>query len=803
MGFRSTSGYLYFLSIVLTVFICIGCNPARHIGTNEYLLRKNTVNLQTDKGITRRGTLRDNIDQLISQKTNTYLFLGKFPYKVWFYNLRYEKYQIDTLAAEKNKLVEKPVIYDSTLVRRSTNNIRSYLFNQGYFYPIVNDTTVFNGQKAYVRYDIETGVNFLIRKINIDVEDSTIRSIVNRNMEETLLEEGEPFAMSLLEQERSRITNVLREHGYYKFTQENIVDFQLDTFNKDLVRNIYNPFETAINFLASQKKIRNPTLDVKIVMRAENRREVYRRYAINNVTVYPDFRGREDVTDTTMYRSEIGEVNFRYHDYYVREKVIMRNIFLEKGRYYAQSDYDATINKLNQLGVFQTVRIFLADDTTRTDDTSINWLNAFILMTPSQKYDLTTSVEVSTGTTYVLGAMPTISFRNFNLGKGANLWTTSLSAGLESTFNRDVGDNFFKHFSLLTTTVSLNSSITFPKFLAPFGRFSKKNLPRTTLGFGTSWLDRVNFFTLTNTVANFTYNWRETSTNTWEVAPAFINIIRLPSVSDSFRRRLENNDFLRNSYRQTFIEGEMVAFTFSNQLNNKGRSYSYARFALEEAGGLLSLMNNTGLRSFNFSQYVRFDFDTRRYINRRRSQIAFRFNGGVGIPYGSSVTLPYIKQYFVGGAYSIRGWRIRTLGPGSYFDPEEQNSTANFIDRTGDIKLEMNGEYRFDVLQLFSGGIKIKGAVFADAGNIWLMKESESYPGGVFRLNKLGNDLAISTGAGARFDLAGFFIIRLDGAFPIKRPYNSTYDYGGWSNPFNRSWGLSDVVLNIAVGYPF
>lgn len=801
MGLRSSAGILTLFVWVLMALITAGCNPAKHLPENTYLLRKNNIRLSTDKGITRRGELRDNIDRLVVQKPNTYTF-GVFPYKVWFYNLRYNKYKDDTAAADQNSLVERPVVYDSTLVVRSSQNIRNYLFNQGYFYPVVNDTTIYDDRKAYVTYDVNTGGNFLIRKVTLDVDDSAIASIINRNMEESILKEGQPFAMSLLEQERSRITTLLREHGYYRFSHENIADFQLDTFSRDLVRDVYNPLETAINFLAAQKQEKKRTLDIKIVVRAEDKENIYTPYKIGRVNVFPDFIGREDLTDTTMYESVVNDVRFRYHNYYVREKVILRNIFIEKNKLYTQSEYDATINKLNQLGVFQTIRIFLTHDTARKDE-GVNWLNATIVMTPAKKYDLTMSFEVSTGTTYVLGAMPTVSLRNFNLGKGANLWTTTVSGGLESTFNKDVGENFFQHFNLLTQTFSFNTSIDFPKFLAPFGnRFTKRNLPRTIVGFGTSLLDRVNYFTLTNTVANFTYNWRETSTNTWEVTPAFMNIIRLPNVSDSFKRRLEGNDFLRNSYRQTFIEGEMITFTFSNQLDRKGKSYSYARLSLEEAGGLLGGLSNMGIHSFDYSQYLRLDFDVRRYVNRRRSQLAFRFNGGIGLPYGTSTTLPYIKQYFVGGAYSIRGWRIRTLGPGNYYNPDEQN-TNTFIDRTGDIKLEASSEYRFDMFQLFSGGIKVEGAVFADAGNIWLMRESNAYPGGEFKFNKLGNDIAISTGAGVRLDLAGFFILRFDGAFPVKRPYNATYDYGGWTGPFNGSWGVSDIVLNIAVNYPF
>ena len=805
MGLRGSTFSQHILLVLFSSLLIAltGCDATKHLKEGQYLLKKNNLKLDTDKGITKRGELKDNIERLIVQKPNTHLVMSYMPYKVWLYNLRYKKFEKDSANFQlKSKTVERPVVYDSSLVTRSVNNIRSYLFNQGYFYPKVSDTTRFKGRKAYVDYIIETGVNFLINKTTLDVDDSAIYTIVNNSMDQSVLQGGTEFSMSLLEQERSRITNVLREHGYYKFTQENIVDFTLDTFNKELLRDIDNPFESAINFIALQKKQKKPTLDINIVIRAENR-DAYKRYVINRVSIYPDFVSREDAQDSTLLTTVVDDVRFRYHKYYIRENIILKHVFLQKGELYRQSDYDATINKLNQLGVFQTIRIILPDDTSNKEENGVKYLNAIIVMSPANKYEFNANFEVSTGTTYVLGVMPTISFRDHNLAKGANLLTTSVSGGLESTYSTSKGENFFQHFSLITKTFGVNVSVDFPKFIVPFKvRFAKKNLPRTIIGVGTTLLDRVQYFTLANTSANLSYNWKETSRKSWDFSPAFMNIIRLPFVSDSFQRRLDSNQFLKNSYRETFIEGENLSFTYSNQFDNKGRSYTYAKLGLEEAGALMSGLDNLGVTNITYSQYLKLDFDVRRYINRRRSQIAGRFYGGVGIPYGRSPTLPYVKQYFVGGAYSIRGWRIRTLGPGSYYNPADEGSSS-FIDRTGDVKLEMNGEYRFDIIQLFSGSIKLKGAVFADAGNIWLAQSSANYPQGEFAFSKLGNDIAISAGAGARLDLAGFFIFRIDGAVPVKVPYNNLHSYGGWTSPFNKPSWFNDIVLNFAIGYPF
>ena len=184
----------------LLVLALTSCDATKHLNSGEYLLRKNNLKLETDKGITERGELKDNIERLIAQKTNTYLVLDRLPYKVWLYNLRYKKYEKDTSNFQlKSKTVERPVVFDSTLVKRSVSNIRSYLFNQGYFYPQISDTVRYKGKKAYVDYIVKTGTNFLMNKITLDVDDSAIYTIVNRSMGESFLQGGREFSMSLLD----------------------------------------------------------------------------------------------------------------------------------------------------------------------------------------------------------------------------------------------------------------------------------------------------------------------------------------------------------------------------------------------------------------------------------------------------------------------------------------------------------------------------------------------------------------------------------------------------------------------------
>jgi outer membrane protein assembly factor BamA len=271
--------------------------------------------------------------------------------------------------------------------------------------------------------------------------------------------------------------------------------------------------------------------------------------------------------------------------------------------------------------------------------------------------------------------------------------------------------------------------------------------------------------------------------------------------------------FIANSYRSTFIEGENLTFTFSNSDARRKFGYSYLRLGAEEAGLLISgVRKAVGVASDSFGlqyeQYCKLDFDGRHYFTRRRATIAIRLSGGIGLPYGRSRHLPYIKQYFVGGANSIRGWRVRTLGPGSAAPPT--GDEADFIDRTGDIKLESNAEYRFDIAQFFAGAVKIAGATFVDAGNIWLATSEDSdLPGGEFRFNKLGSDLAVSSGLGLRFDFGGFITLRLDVGIPLKVPYDRDGDgeVDGWVfDQFNfgyNKWRDNNLIPQIGIGYPF
>lgn len=800
-GLKNTSTkWLHILWLVC--LLLYSCNTTKYVKDDEHLLRSNTLKIKSDRTITNKGILEDQLNILVVQRPNTY-WSGIFPFRLWKYNLRSEKY-INNPLLDLPKSLERPVIYDSILQARTVANMKSFLFNQGYFNAVITDTVKFSRKRAYTEYYIVTGLNYLIDKVSVDADDSTIGSIIRNSMSQSLFVKEKQYTKVLADDERTRIIALLQNNGYYKFSQDNL-SFELDTVNKEKFRDAENLFESAINFITLQRRQKKLSLDIKIIIRAESESIGYQQYRIGRMVVFPDYIDRSVAYDSNMIVRKLDSITYRFNKYYVRENILHKQMFVRPGDLYSRSNHELTINKLNELGIFQMVNIYFVEDTVHREK---HLLNCFVTLSPSKRSDAGVTYEVAKATTYILGNSLGVSYRDKNFFKGANLFTLSATGGVETGYDSSLGTTLAKQLFLQSTNVGVNASLLFPKFISPVKPkwISNRNLPRTLLSVGVNVLDRKEQFRLSNISATFSYNWRKSNTQTWDFSPAFANIL-LPVIRPAFQARLDTVEFLRNTYRRTFIEGENLVYTFSDQEKKQNRNYNYVRIGLEEAGILMAGLNTIQKKltkgpGFIFDQYLKFDLDARHYFNIRHSLFVTRFLAGIGNPYGGSRTLPYIKQYFVGGPYSIRGWRPRTLGPQSSLNT---NSNVGNIDRTGDIKLEMNAEYRFDMIKLFSGTFNLNGALFTDAGNIWLARKAADFPNGDFDISRLGQDIAVSTGAGLRVIVAGFFTVRLDAAFPVKNPYIT--EKAGWIirkvDLGNATWRRENIVLNFAIGMPF
>lgn len=796
-----------FLSILLIMCGCLflwNCSPLKKLNDNEKYLKKNIIKLDTSISRNEKEELEELLETLYTQKANTYV-LGVFPYKVWLYNLRSKKYESDTTNFQlQNRVVERPVKFDSLAMYETGKKMSNHLANAGFFDNKISYEVIESDKnKVKVKYEIETGQKYLIRKINYYVEDPRIKEIIQNYFNQSLLAPGKYYSNTIAATERNAVTQELKKRGYYHFNVENI-RFELDTFQTD-IGNISNVFwkktleETLFKHQTSKN---NKTIQVNVFVNNNKDTTSFSTAQIGNVVVYMNMNDSMRMID--LYRRANSPI---IHDTiqiidggntYINHSLIIRKIFLKPHRQYSIEDYDRTMRHLNELGVFRFVRIRFTDY--MDPQTGKTIVNAIILLSPNDKYELNTNLEFSGGDIYTFGTAAKVSVTNKNIFKGANQFTTTVSYGLEL----EDRDNTLKLFS---QNIGVNASLLFPKFLLPIPqeRFSPNTFPRTFLTAGINFMDRTNFFNLRSINASLNYQWNESLQKVWTVKPLFTNMLKLSDISETFQNRMDSIPSIRNAYQQTFVLGEGVEFVYTS---SPAKKYSklYLKLGFEESGLLLNAVNLINPID-KFSKYIRLDFESRYQTTHSFSTWAFRFHGGIGLPYGKdSQTLPYIKQYFVGGAYSIRGWRPRVLGPGSYYDPFSRDGSSNlFVDQAGDIKLELNAEYRFDMIMLFANAINVNGAFFVDAGNMWLAKKDAQMPNAEFNFYRLYQDIAISSGAGLRIIFGGFIVLRMDYAFPIKKPYEP-YNYGWVIKDIelgSREWRRQNLNFNLAVGFPF
>lgn len=782
--------------ILLICVIGISCNSTKHLNEDQYLLRRNNVQLNTDLNLSYRNILKDEIVNTIKQKPNSY-FLG-VPFRIHLYNLRYRTYKNDASNFQvRTNFVEAPVIYDSMQMVQSANNIKGFLTNQGFFQATVEPSVKYQGKKASVSYKIITGNSLAINNVKVHCEDSTILNIVQSSMAQSTLVTNKDYNHFLVSEERIRIVNVLRNWGYYDLGTNNIT-FELDSTNVTVQK------KTGEKLIQNTKPQRGVNIDI-FINKSKNK-NTFKIHQINDVSVVLAYQEGRPVEE---YKSEIYDhITFRYIEPYINLNIINQKILLRPNEIYTQQAYAQTLQLLNELELFQFVRILVEP---AYENSTL--LDVKIILSPNKKYDFSTNVEVTGGDLYTIGSAVNLSLVNKNVFKGANKFTITGSYGVEINKSDDEGlNNRFEKYYIFSQNAGLNFNLTFPKFLLPIQpkKISRSMVPKTFLEGGINYLRRTEYFDLRSVNTGWGYRWRASTYEQWSLKPAFVNFLHLSNISPIFQQRMDSIPAIKNSYQETFIEGEHIEYVYNTELKNP-KNYRIIKLGFEESGLLMNGINylyqnaSATEKKLRYSEYVRLDFDVRQYIKKSKAEWAFRFYGGVGIPYNKATSLPYIKQYFVGGAYSIRGWRPRVLGPGSYNALKDNDLSTLFVDQAGDMKVELNAEYRFALISLFGGAIAVNGATFIDAGNIWLMKPAPNLPGAQFKLSKFYHDLACSYGLGLRFDLGGFIVVRTDFAFQAKKPYIS--EHAGWTiqnSAFgNSNWRKENMNFNIAIGYPF
>jgi outer membrane protein assembly factor BamA len=765
--------------LVLALFAS-GCFNSRFLKKDTHLFTKNNIEFKTDEThVPDKTHLVKDLKGLSQLQPNQKL-LGLFKTRLWFYNVANKKKETKFRYWMKFKVGEAPVLYDSTLAVKSTFMMRNYLVNKGFFYAEVAYVPVFKKKKAKLHYLVEAGPRYKLS--NIDFIPDTINAVtqfVLQKAPESLLKKGAPFDVNTLKLERERISDNLREEGYYLFNRE-LVYYDLDS--SDVTR----------------------TMDVDVNISSPADSGDHRKFYINNIYVYTDFNFEQfNETDINYDTLKRGYYFFVY-DSMLRFKpyTILTCIYFKRGDLYKRSEVQKTIFNLTDLGVFKFINVKFEE---KQNDT-MNLLDCHIYLTPAKKQEMSTTFELNNNTYNLLGINLNLGYINKNLFRGAERFQFDITGGAETNFNTSP---FFN-----TTDLSVGTSLLFNKFLVPFRikGLAKSTRPKTRISLKFNYLTRVNNFSIFSGNATYGYEWRKGNMRHF-LNIASISLVRAPvnRQSNDFKELLAQSPSLRNSFSEQLILGMNHTITWNIKMKNDNRNQLFVRVNNEIAGNFLngisalSNLRNAQERPYkfmgiNYAQFYKVEGDFRHYFDiNTLNRLANRFFLGIGTPYGNSKILPYVKQYFSGGSVSVRGWAVRTLGPGSFnYEKSPEYNNTQYPDQTGDIKLEANTEIRFNMIKF------IKGAVFVDAGNIWLARQDTTRPGANFSFKRFYKEIALATGFGIRTDLS-YFVLRFDIGIKL---YDPTQDAGErWVarkiNFHDEKWLRKFYTFNLALGYPF
>ena len=644
-------------------------------------------------------------------------------------------------------LVRKPIVIDTILARRSADNLRSALFNKGYLDAHVDVLTEPAGKhKQNVIYVLHPEQPYFLNQMDYDIQDTAISRFLHPRLVPL---EPQRFNVEMLDQERKHITQLLTNNGYYHFNKTDI-SFQADS--------------TIGNHLVNMTMVLHPYRPTEDTVMS------HRQYHIRNLRF---LSGNEDRSIP------------------LRASVLRNNTFITPGELYSASDLQNTYNHFGRLNAIRYTNINF------TEVPDSNLLDCDIQLSTYKPSTISFQPE-GTNTAGDLGAAVTLSYQNRNLFHGSEMLSLELRGAFEAIRGLEgySNQNFEEY--------SAQARLSFPRFIAPFisRNFRRRINASSEVSLLYDLQNRPEFHRRVLSVA-WRYKWQDANHHDrYQLDLVDLNYVFMPWISDTFRRdylddTTSRNAILRYNYEDLFIMKSGLGYTYNNG--------QYAiRANIETAGNVLSLFSKltnasknseTGqYRLFNiaYAQYVKGDFDYTRYlVFDDENTLAFHFGVGIAYPYGNSSILPFEKRYFSGGANSVRGWSVRSLGPGKY---ARRDGNIDFINQTGDMKLDINLEYRAHLFW------KLGGALFIDAGNIWTLRDYADQPGGQFKVQNLLEDLAVSYGLGLRFNF-DYFVLRLDLGMKAVNP--AYEEDGGEHFPIIKPRLSRDYAFHFAVGMPF
>jgi outer membrane protein assembly factor BamA len=746
------------LTAILLLLLFSACSTTKVVPEGSYRLVENKVEITNSQQYP--DYRPSDIDNYIRQKPNTYFF-GKWNPFIYVYNWTSGKGNGWDRFVEK--LGQAPVVFDPEQVGSSISNMETHLKYLGYYGSDVTDSISTRKKKATVTYNVTIGKQYPISRISYDIKDSTLRAIYMADTTASLLRPGLPISEKLLDDESIRATALFKENGYYSFSK-NYFFYTADTLSVK---------DSALLEVSIREYTRNEL---------ERNAKPHKQFHIGKVTIYP-------VSDIIRYRAALskratldldtidmggGVYVFYDNKLNIRPSVLIKMNRVHPGDLYKASVVTNTYQRFSNLNLYSSVNVSLDQVTSDTVDCNIRLLPAKI-----QGYKL--NLEASTNSTGLVGISPAISYYNRNIFRGGEWLNLSFSGNFQFGIKEKVR----------STEFGTSATISLPTFLLLPDSFFSNVIPRTDFTLAYNYQQRPEY-TRNMITAQYGYSWNSVSRK-WgfQINPARVNIVKMSNQSPTFNEMIQN-PFVKDSYIDHFdIGGLYTASYFSDPSINPKHTNLKANFRLELAGNLLSAFNklmpvdSTGSRTIwrsPYAQYVRAETSvtqTWKFGKNEKLALAARFLAGGGFAYGNSNALPFEQLFWSGGSNSMRGWNARSLGPGTAV----MDTTIAIPNQTGDMKLEANVEFRFPIFSIFYG------ALFFDAGNVWVKRELTDFDNYI-------RSVAFNTGLGVRLDIQ-FVVIRFDWGLKLWEPAAQRW-YG--PQDWFRSGGNS---FQFGIGYPF
>jgi outer membrane protein insertion porin family len=766
--FKIASAYL--CTVALIALSNAGCNVTKKVPAGDALYTGATLKLKNSSaGAKQNKVLKSDLQGLLRPKPNSSILGIKF--KLGLYNMAGKKNNFINKFLRKNG--EPPVLLSSVKLERNIDVLTNTLENKGFFHAAVAGDTIVKNKKASANYVANAGVQYKINEVNFPLDSSDASVAIRGISSKTILKKGNPFILDVVKGERTRIDIALKEKGFYYFSPDDLIVFVDSTIGNEQV-NLFVKFKPDV---PDQSK---------------------RAYTINKAYIYPNYNLNTAARDT-LKTDSVDYENLIIIDPKKTFKPALfdQMIVFEAGDLYNRTDHNATLNRLINLGTFK----FVKNNFTVVPDSFK--LNTNYYLTPLPKKSLSAEIGGLSKSNNVTGGDLTVRWRNRNAFRGAELLTVNAYFGSEVQFSG-------QYSGYNTLRYGAEANLTFPRFLVPFFELRTESafVPRTNIQLGYDILQRLKLYSLNSFRGQFGYIWKESARKEHTFYPISINYVQPLNVSDSFRRSILGNPILQRSIDKQFIIGSNYNFNY-NQLANapKNAGGLYFNGLLDLSGNIAGLISGADAKNGKtvnlfgtpFSQYFKTELDTRYYLQvAQKHQWANRLIVGVGIPYGNSTILPFVKQFFVGGSNSLRGFRSRSVGPGTFPGGQVANAKGFLPDITGDIKLEFNTEFRANL------GSILQLATFIDVGNVWLYNDNPSYvPGSKFTKNFL-KELAADVGVGLRLDLS-ILLLRFDVGIPVRKPYlpDGQRNVLNQISFGNKDWRSQNMIYNLAIGLPF